>query len=346
MRRDRISKLAQRRRQYTNETYAQARSALCPGQPPIPTAPPEQRNFEADVLHQLLDSNGAFTQFTFGIRQVQPGTDSIQLEVESRERADKFLRTILPSYEPGGEVHGLPGLRIRQRTAKAIEIHQLGRQTSVWLSGLSQGEWKRVESDALDILVDLAWRPLWRGPSVMAEWSAEELAFEQRWNTGEWTRNFQAGAWCSSGLLRRLGLFHTLVPADFVYGYKGLGIRGYDGLGPVRWCLNLDHRPGAPYRQAELVDALMDPEFGLPIAPARHLDNIYDPDKMKNWVRLDDTDRTGLIELRFATCNHDSFWSNPKYKAMAAGINTRVNFLLATSRAAVQTSSARWAGAE
>ncbi|MFD3932631.1 hypothetical protein [Streptomyces sp. NPDC058614] len=330
MRRDRISRLADRRRLYTNETYDQARSQLRAGQPPIPAPSGEQLRFEADLFHQILDSRYDFTAYPFGIRRVRPGIDTIELEVESEKRAHEILRTILPSYEPDGEVHGMPGLRIWQRTKNGIEIHQSGRATSAWLTGLPASVWKRAEADALDtILSELAWRPLWKGPD---RWSEEELGFEQQWNMGEWSRNFQAGAWCTSGLLRRVALFHTIVPADYVGGYRGLGIRGYEGLGPVRWCLDLDHRTGVKYRKQELVDALTDPEFGLPVAQAHHLDAIYPPHEFGNWIRLDDEARTGLIELRFTTFNYPSLQqkTDPQYRAIVETIQTRVDAVLAS----------------
>ncbi|MCX4799890.1 hypothetical protein OG497_39300 [Streptomyces sp. NBC_01242] len=325
MRRDQISKRAERRSQYTNETYTQARSLLSPNQPPIPAAEcGKQRNFEAELFHEVIDSHSDFTEFAFGIRCVRPHLDTIELIVESDRRAGRLLNRILPSYEPDGEVHGMPGLRIRRRSERGIEVHIAGRRASAWLTGVSATVWKRHELSALEHLADMGWKPLWRG---MQGWAGEELAFEQRWNTGAWARNFQAGAWCGSGLLRRLGLFHTITPADAVTGYKGLGINGYEGMGPVRWCLDVIHRSGVPYRKERLVAALTDTEFGLPVAPARHLDAIYPPDGMENWIRLDDEARTGLIELRFQTFNYPSLQLDscePEYREIAEGVERRI----------------------
>ncbi|MFD9794252.1 hypothetical protein ACFWXK_25250 [Streptomyces sp. NPDC059070] len=335
MRRDRTSKRAERRGLYTNETYAQARPLLHPAWPPIPAAGcAEQRNFEADLFHEVLDAPADFVVYPFGIRQVRPFPDTIELAVESEKRAGRLLSRILPSYEPDGEVHGMPGLRIRQRNGRGIEIHIVGRRTSVWLTGVPTGVWKRQEAAALENIVDIGWRPLWRGEQ---EWTDEEVLFEHRWNTGDWARHFQAGAWCSSGLLRRLAIFHTITPADAVTGYKGSGINGYQGLGPVRWCLDVIHRSGVPYRQEALVAALTDPEFGLPLAPARHLDAIYPPDQMqkRNWIRLDDRARTGLVELRFETFNYPSLQSGrcgPEYQGIAEGVERRIDRVLHNER--------------
>ncbi|CAM5559429.1 hypothetical protein [Streptomyces purpurascens] len=326
MRRDRISRLASRRQLYTNETYQQARNLLHPGRPPIP-APDcaEQRNFEADLFHQVLDSYTDFSASPFGIRRVRPQPDTIELVAETEQRARRLLTWLLPSYEPDGEVHGMLGLRIRQRTPKGVELHIAGQHTSAWLTGQAPEIWKRAETESFERAADLGWKALWRGPE---KWSVEELSFEQQWNTGEWTRQFRAGAWSASGLLRRIGLFHTLTAADAVTGYKGLGINGYVGSGPVRWCLDIIHRSGVRYQKQDLVEALTDPEFGLPVARAEHLDAIYPPETMENWIRLDDEARTGLIELRFTTCNYEQLQvssCDPEYHAIAEAVERRVS---------------------
>ncbi|MFG3552344.1 hypothetical protein [Streptomyces sp. NPDC047725] len=234
------------------------------------------------------------------------------------------LNRLLPCYEPGGEVHGIVGLRIRQRTSRGVELYIAGQRTSVCLTGVSLKVWKRAEAESLEHVADIGWKALWRGPE---KWSEEELAFEQQWNTGEWARQFRAGAWSASGLLRRIGLFHTLTACDAVTGYKGLGINGYDGNGPVRWCLDIIHRTGVRYQKQALIEAMTDPEFGLPIARASHLDAIYPPETMENWIRLDDEARTGLIELRFATCNYEQLQvlsCAPGYRAIAEAVEQRV----------------------
>ncbi|MFD5098307.1 hypothetical protein [Streptomyces albidochromogenes] len=306
MRRDRISRLAEFRTRYTNETYQQAHSALHASLPPIPpAASDEQRNFEADIFDELLKCHARFTEYSFGVRRVHPQPDTIKLELESPQRGEDLLRQILPVYEPDlSEVHGLPGLRISERTKQGIELHISGRRTSVWLTGLPPAAWRRAENAVLRSTNELFWWPLWRGSD---EWTVQEHASEERWNTGEWTRHIHAGAWCTSGLLRRLPSFHTIVPADVITGYKGLGVLGYDGIGPVRWVLDLDYSPGVPHYKDQLVEALTDPDFGLPLTPAHHLEQALGRPLPSNMVRLDDTARTSLIELRFSTGMHRAF---------------------------------------
>ncbi|MFF5435506.1 hypothetical protein ACFY5K_36655 [Streptomyces griseofuscus] len=322
----RLGRLAARRQQYTNETYQQARDMLRPGRLPIPGADcDEQRIFEAELFYQVLESNRDFTAYPFGIRRVRPQPDTIELVVESDERARRLLSWLLPSYEPGGEVHGIPGLRLRQRTARGVELHIVGQRTSAWLTGPHRDVWKRTETESLEHLADIGWKALWRGSE---HWSTEEVTFEHEWNTGEWSRHFRGGSWSASGLLRRLGIFHTLTAADAVTGYKGLGINGYEGGDPVRWCLDIIHRSGIRRHMQDLVEAVTDAEFGLPVSRADHLDAIYPRETMKNWICLEDEARTGLIELRFTTCNYEQLQlttCGPTYQAIAEVIERRVN---------------------
>ncbi|MET8421042.1 hypothetical protein ACWD7C_34590 [Streptomyces sp. NPDC005134] len=72
---------------------------------------------------------------------------------------------------------------------------------------------------------------------------------------------------------------------------------------------------------------MTDPVFGLPVARARHLDAIYPPEQMENWIRLDDEARTGLIELRFTTCTYEQLQSvscPPRYRTIAEAVERRV----------------------
>jgi hypothetical protein len=44
---------------------------------------------------------------------------------------------------------------------------------------------------------------------------------------------------------------------------------------------------------------------------------------MENWIRLDDEARTGLIELRFTTCDHKQLQLStcgPKYQSIAEAV--------------------------
>ncbi|MGW7452807.1 hypothetical protein [Streptomyces sp. NPDC054787] len=64
-------------------------------------------------------------------------------------------------------------------------------------------------------------------------------------------------AWLPGGLLRRLGLLHTVAVPQAVTGHEAR-------LGEW-WILAPDHDSEAGLRRAELVQALTDPEHGLPL---------------------------------------------------------------------------------
>ncbi|MEU5902327.1 hypothetical protein [Streptomyces venezuelae] len=305
MRRNRISRLAARRRQYTGETYAQARAALDSHEAPLPAAHrAEQRNFEAEVFDAVLNSHSRLTETTFGIAATRPARDSLELEVENEERGDALMRRLLPFREPGAdEIRGVPGLRITKRTSRGIELHISGQQTCLWLTGLSAKAWKRVENALLDGLQEMSWQSLW---TTSYAWTAAEGAHEAKWNNGNWNKRMHAGAWLASGLLRRIPAFHCLIPAQTVTGYMGLGVIGYEGLGPVRWVLEVDFAHGRPAFQEGLTAALTDRDLGLPLSPARHLEVSQGGPLPPNILRFDDSARTGLVEFRCSTGMYSS----------------------------------------
>ncbi|WP_409239351.1 hypothetical protein [Streptomyces sp. PA5.6] len=314
MRRNRLSRLAARRRQYTGETYAQARSALDPLQAPLPAAHGTvQKNFEADVFQAVLDSHTRLTDTPFGIAVTRPVADSLELEVESEAHGEALLRRLLPVHEPDcDEVHGVPGLRITKRTRRGIELHVSGQQTCLWLTGPTTDAWQRSENTLLDGFQELGWTPLWTGQYA---WTPLEEADALKWNSGDWNEQRCRGAWLASGLLRRLPALHCLVPAQVATGYLGLGVLGYEGLGPVRWVLEVDFEHGASGFQEHLTASLTDGEFGLPISLAHHLEVSQGAPLPPNILRFDDRARTGLVEFRISTGMYSTLVTKEPHKA-------------------------------
>lgn len=257
--RNRASRTADRRRCFTGENHQLAYSGLRLGQPPIPPASTfEQQKFEADVFGTILTSHNRFTEFPFGIRSVRPRPTSLEVEVEVESRGKTLLIALLPDYEVDtAEVAGMPGLRIRQITERGLELHLAGRRTSLWLTGMPRSAWRRIAKDRAAQSVP-GWRQLWRETEA---WAAEETAYDAQWNTDQWSKGFYDGAWCASAFLRRIAVLRNAAPIYAVSGWQGLG------TDPVRWCMEIDFRPGTPQYRDQLVAALMDPVFGLPVAP-------------------------------------------------------------------------------
>ncbi|MFD8288065.1 hypothetical protein ACFV2B_07495 [Streptomyces lavendulae] len=323
------SRIAARRCCYTNETLRKARARLRSDQAPLPAAQGrEQRNFEAAIFDELLKTHHQLTEYTFGIRRVCPLPESLELEVESEERAQDILTRFLPACdEAGEEVSGLLGLRVTKYTERGIELHVAGQRTSLWLTGPPTDTWRNAERGALASTQAAGWQPLWRRTHT---WSRQELAFEARWNTGEWNRQMHNGAWCTSGLLRRIPLFHRGSPAQLVTGYKGLPVMGYDGFGPVRWVLEIDF-PDTRHHADSLVGMLTDRVFGLPLAPALHLEESQGSPLPPNILRIDDAQRTALLEMRLSTNMYRSYID--RHAEFAGRIQHRVAAVLAKNEA-------------
>ncbi|MFB8085035.1 hypothetical protein [Streptomyces sp. NPDC055992] len=314
--RNRASRTADRRRSFTGENQQLAYSGLRLGQPPIPPASTfEQQNFEADVFRAILTSHNRFTEYPFGIRSVRPRPTSLEVEVESESRGNHLLIALLPDYEVGtGEVSGTPGLRIRQITERGLELHLDGRRTSLWLTGMPRSAWRRIVKDraAEDFP---GWRQLWTETKA---WTAEELAHDAQWNTDQWSKGFYDGAWCASALLRRIAVLRSIAPVYAVSGWQGLG------TDPVRWCMEIDFRPGTPQYRDRLVAALTDPEFGLPVAPELEASGGPLPAHM---MRLADAGRTALIEFRFSSGMFRSY--GKEHPDLHARIESRIERILA-----------------
>jgi hypothetical protein len=288
---------SRRARQYTRYTGAdrqaasRAIAALKPGEPLIPTpADHAQLLLEAEVFAQVLNTHAVFTEYPFGIASTEPSPAGIRLHIEDSvrraQRVDNLLTGLLPCWEPGSDVHGIHGLRIRRRTSHGIELHRLAEPTRIWLTGPSRRCFDHAEADLARRLAELGWQPCWLTPDTLTEaearWAADHqpLIFDAR---------EQAAAWLASGLLRRLGLFHQVAVPQLVTGYRPLKGGG--------WILNLDYLPDTALRLGELVEALTDPTHGLPLALQLHRE--LNPDQNMGILLLMSPDGTGTLELRY-----------------------------------------------
>ncbi|WP_405681797.1 DUF1963 domain-containing protein [Streptomyces sp. NBC_00057] len=93
-------------------------------------------------------------------------------------------------------------------------------------------------------------------------------AYERQWDDERqpisYDSTWRAAAWLPSGLLRRLGLLHTVAIPQVVTGHEAR-------LGEF-WVLEMDHFSDTGLRRAELVQALTDPVNGLPLELRGHRD--------------------------------------------------------------------------
>jgi hypothetical protein len=74
------------------------------------------------------------------------------------------------------QANGVNGLRIRRHTRHGIELHRLGRPTSLCLKGPSRRAFERAEEELAQRVKELGWMTCWRSDSwtdVETRWEAE-----------------------------------------------------------------------------------------------------------------------------------------------------------------------------
>ncbi|MFF3275998.1 hypothetical protein ACFYWU_34430 [Streptomyces chrestomyceticus] len=267
-------------------------AALAPGAPLIPApAEHEQLLFESEVLYHVLSTQRDFFEYPFGIQYVEPTADDVRLHVESARSLDLLLSGLLPCYMPvgpgeRGELYGLCGVRICARTERGIELRRLGRPGSLKLTGPSRRCFAQAEARLLERVEDnggqACWRTEGRWTDQERRWDADRqpLVYEPIWRDA---------AWLPSGLLRRLGLLHTVAVPQLVTGHE-------NRLGEW-WILELDHFADTGLRRAELVQALTDADHGLPLQLRGYRD--CKPGESLGLVLLQDQAETATLQLRY-----------------------------------------------
>ncbi|WP_055533891.1 hypothetical protein [Streptomyces graminilatus] len=295
-------------------------AALAPGEPLIPApSEPAQLLLESEVLYQVLGSQRLLFEYPFGIQYVEPTKAGLRLHMESNTSLDKLLSGLLPCRMPmktgRDQIYGLNGVRICRRTERGIELRRLGQPTSLTLTGPSRRAFESAEATLVQRVEDHGGEACWRTEGWTAyerQWDAERqpLIYESVWRDA---------AWLPSGLLRRLGLLHTVAVPQVVTGHESR-------LGEW-WILELDHDAQTSMRRAELVQALTDPEHGLPLELRGHRD--LTPGQHLGLVLLTSPDRTATLQLRY-----DRFDNWDKDHAdMRAAIQRRISKVAVTSEA-------------
>lgn len=295
-----VQSFALRRRQYTGETFQQARRAiegLTTGASPIPTPQsPAQERLEARVFLNLLEYRNLYTRYPLGIEAVQPAPDGIALRVESVEQAAEILFALLPAHAPGEGVHGVPGLRIVKRLHSAIDLQVLDQPARLRLRGLPSSLWRRAEEIMLTNWIDPGAMQLCLRTAPKT-WTSAEREHMTMWedDSDPFIRRCLRGGWLGSALLRRVALLHTVANTYFVDGYRG------SGLDAMRWVMRSSHAPQYGPGAQRLVAALLYPGYGVPLRLIRFrgdTDESYGSDQ--HFV-LEDSDKTARVELHAST---------------------------------------------
>jgi hypothetical protein len=210
----------------------------------------------------------------------------LRLHIEGNKRADHLLNGLLPCCERSGEVHGLNGMRIRQRTKHGIELNRLGRPASLWLTGPSRRAFERAEEDLAQRVRQLAGFPAGapRTPGPRRKPAGKTHSSPSFSN-----RPHKPQPGSPAALLRRIGPLHTVAVPQVV-------TRRHGRLGDL-WILELDHLQNTGLRLGESVDALTDTECGLPLQLREHRE--HKPDVNLGLLLFKDPADTATLELRY-----------------------------------------------
>lgn len=266
-------------------------ASLSPHAPLIPApAHPAQLLLESEAFYWILNSQRDFFEFPFGIRYVQPTAEGIRLHLESNRSLDRLLPGLLPGRMPLGTdddtIYGVNGLRITARGERGIELRKLGHPTSIQISGPSRRAFQKAEAALAQRIHDQGGEASWLAGDA---WTAHERLWEDERQPLSYDASWRQAAWLPSGLLRRLGLLHTVAVPQVV--------RGDQARVGAWWILELDHASDTGLRRAELVQALTDPEHGLPLELRGHRD--LTPGESVGLVLLKSPDNTATLQLRY-----------------------------------------------
>ncbi|MEU0213924.1 hypothetical protein ABZ281_01995 [Streptomyces sp. NPDC006265] len=279
---------------YTGAPHQAAYAAVAAVQPGAPLIPGpaqyDQLILESEVFYWILNAQRHFFEYPFGIRYVQPTSHGIQLHLESNASLDSLLSGLLPCRSPmrhgRDEIYGLNGVRICARTDRGIELRRLGQPTSIRLTGPSRRAFQKAETALAQTIQSNGGEACWQAGDA---WTP----YEKQWDTEHQPISYEStwrdAAWLPSGLLRRLGLLHTVAVPQVVTGHEAR-------LGEW-WILQLEHDSDTSLRRAELVQALTDPHNGLPLELCGHRD--LTPGGSLGLVLLKSPDRTAALQLRY-----------------------------------------------
>ncbi|NED35830.1 hypothetical protein [Streptomyces sp. SID8499] len=279
---------------YTGTPRQVACDAVAAVQPDAPLIPAPaqyaQLLLESEVFYWVLNTQRHYFEYPFGIRYVQPTSEGVRLHLESNTSLDSLLSGLLPCRSPmrvgRDEIYGLNGVRICARTDRGIELRRLGQPTRIQLTGPSRRAFQKAEAALAQQIQSNGGEACWLAGDI---WTP----YEKQWDTERqpliYEKIWRDAAWLPSGLLRRLGLLHTVAVPQVVTGHESR-------LGEW-WILQLEHDSETALRRAELVQALTDPEHGLPLELCGHRD--LTPGGSLGLVLLKSPDRSASLQLRY-----------------------------------------------
>lgn len=163
--------------------------------------------------------------------------------------ADHVVCQLLPYARPGIQVDGASGLRAQAVDDRDLHLTRVGGTSSVVLRGTQEFRWPQELVERQSRLEDDRCPPLWRKLRI----SDHERDDESRYPGI--TKERRDLVWLGSGLLRRIGLFHTVSSAHSIDSWISDG----------DWKFELTTRHDVPLDHGRFLGRLMDDRYGLPV---------------------------------------------------------------------------------
>ncbi|GAA0444219.1 hypothetical protein ACFQ2B_00360 [Streptomyces stramineus] len=226
---------------------------------PIAKVTHEQALLEA-ALFERIDGIFDYCAHPAGIQWVDPRTDHLTVCLDPYlGRPDRplplhSLAGLLPTHYIGTEETpegpgGVPGLRLLSIDEHGLHLGMIGSSASATLTGPTPDLWRTLLDEHRSWCRENELAPLWNTAGL----SEPETSY--RAEHPHWHSILADSAWLGSGLLRRIGLFHTAV-SPFCLRYW------FDG---VDWKFELKYEHGVALDHDELVALLTHPSWGLPL---------------------------------------------------------------------------------
>jgi hypothetical protein len=202
------------RRLYTGESYSHLKGSRTPidKEKPVPAAEADQALLESQVMAHLAHGSDWWAH-PVGISEVHipPGGDVVVyldghtalLDGQTFAMSSYAVAHLLPYAEPGIQVSGAPGLRVKAIRGTDLHLTRVGGDSHLVLRGTPGTRWQQELSDRWRSLDSGGYPPLWWEPAL-SSFERDDEAKHPRVRKRD--RDF---AWLGSGLLRRVALFHT-----------------------------------------------------------------------------------------------------------------------------------------
>ncbi|MGW6705481.1 hypothetical protein ACWGDE_11400 [Streptomyces sp. NPDC054956] len=230
-------------------------------QHPVPDADRDQARLEAAVFERL-GGTVDYCAHPAGIAHLTPRPTHLTVAVDRklgpRHRLyEHCLQALLPiQYTGPDEVEGpggMVGVRLRSIDGAGLHLGLAGTDAQVTLTGPTEQQWRAAIASHRESFRQEPYDLLWEAADLTRP-EIDYIASDPTW----WGERDEA-AWVASGLLRRIGLFHTVTkPFCVSYWQHGLG-----------WKVELRYEHEVPVDHDAVIEHLTHPRWGMNVQVKR-----------------------------------------------------------------------------